>query len=500
MAVNNYQVVAFTETGLNEHFYTGELGFDTYNVFRLDRSAITSTAQRLGGVLIAVHESIPSRLIRSTDDIEQVYVLVGSGKKQMIVGCIYLPPNSPLEKYESVSNNLEAISQQFNNSGLCIMGDFNLPKATWVMEELCSAVNRPPNGYLAPAEIEKMQLISEICSLHNLFQLNNVQNINNVILDLVLCQSQFPITQPHIDETLLPLDNHHPPLLLNINMSKNHNRPSAQGDEYYYDFKSANFNDINEYLGYISWDNLFAGKTVEEMTTLFYEILYHIFDVFVPKKKNASSKFPKWFSQDLKSLTIQKKIAHKKYKVSKLPLDYQNFSNLRTQCNILSKQCFQNYITYTEASLQQNPKTFWSYTNSLYNSSKQPSNYTLNNKSASMGSQAAELFAEYFGSVYSNKSLLIPNQPSLSLHNLYNLIIPISDIYTELRNISPDKGPGPDMVHPLFLKNCCFVLSRPLHIIFNKSLHDGVFPDYCQVLWYQFINLVIQKMWLIIVL
>ena len=59
-----------------------------------------------------------------------------------------------------------------------------------------------------------------------------------------------------------------------------------------------------------------------------------------------------------------------------------------------------------------------------------------------MSPQAAELFAEYFGSVYTNNSLDMPELLSSGPHNLWNLTIVISDIYTELKYINPDKGFG----------------------------------------------------------
>ena len=48
-------------------------------------------------------------------------------------------------------------------------------------------------------------------------------------------------------------------------------------------------------------------------------------------------------------------------------------------------------------------------------------------------------------------------------------------------NININKGPGPDGIPPSVLKSCSFVLSRPLHIIFNKSLASGIFPDFWKV-------------------
>ena len=249
LTLTNYQIIAFTETGLSSNFLTAELGFDTYNVFRCDRSSTTSTAKCFGGVLIAVHQSIPARLIETNVDIEQIFVLIGSGNNQKILGCVYIPPNSPLDKYESFSTNLEDTSQRLDFPQFCIMGDFNLPKANWATEDVCSVAYRSEQGYLPPSEIGQIQHISEVCAYHNLFQLNHICNVNNVILDFILSHTLMPITQPDADE--LAADSNHPPLQYQMNLLHCSGNSEIHGNGYYYDFKSANFTDINNYLGSI---------------------------------------------------------------------------------------------------------------------------------------------------------------------------------------------------------------------------------------------------------
>lgn len=53
----------------------------------------------------------------------------------------------------------------------------------------------------------------------------------------------------------------------------------------------------------------------------------------------------------------------------------------------------------------------------------------------------------------------------------------ISEIFEHLCSLNPNKGPGPDGVPSALLKNCPFVMSRTLFIIFNESLRVGTFPE-----------------------
>jgi len=43
--------------------------------------------------------------------------------------------------------------------------------------------------------------------------------------------------------------------------------------------------------------------------------------------------------------------------------------------------------------------------------------------------------------------------------------------------LQKDKAQGPDNIHPAVFRNCADTLSKPLSMIFNKSLQEGIIPD-----------------------
>ena len=92
--------------------------------------------------------------------------------------------------------------------------------------------------------------------------------------------------------------------------------------------------------------------------------------------------------------------------------------------------------------------------------------------------QICVIFCAYFESVYIDKNINVQSKPSLNHICISNYVISISTIYEEMANIDITKGPGPDGIPPSVLKYCSFVLSRPLHVVFNKSLASGIFPDF----------------------
>ena len=91
-----------------------------------------------------------------------------------------------------------------------------------------------------------------------------------------------------------------------------------------------------------------------------------------------------------------------------------------------------------------------------------------------------ELFAAFFSSVYNPlpNSLNPPDhqppdmQPTLDVISVF-----LMDIYQALSGLDVGQRAGPDGIPNIFLKECKCALTKPLHILFNRSLSLGVFLD-----------------------
>lgn len=71
----NYVFIVLTETWLNDSFNNNELGMFNYNIYRRDRSLLTSNSNRGGGVIKAIRKDFQSFLIPSPNlSLEQLFV------------------------------------------------------------------------------------------------------------------------------------------------------------------------------------------------------------------------------------------------------------------------------------------------------------------------------------------------------------------------------------------------------------------------------------------
>ncbi|KAG5893574.1 hypothetical protein JTB14_028341 [Gonioctena quinquepunctata] len=116
------------------------------------------------------------------DNIEQVFISVKSKSKKIIVGSIYLPPKSDATLYESHSNSVDHILATHPEHELYLFGDYNLPTARWSNDEMGVCVESDINC--------ASHALCETFAFHNLFQINNIPNCHNTLLDLIFTNNR----------------------------------------------------------------------------------------------------------------------------------------------------------------------------------------------------------------------------------------------------------------------------------------------------------------------
>lgn len=180
-----YDIIALTETWLNDNFLNGEYFPSDYNVFRKDRQ----TGQtRGGGVLLAVRSNFTSREIKlpyHSFEIDQIGVCVDlfiqSFKMiHLYIFVSYIPPSSQNSLYEShIKNILEIANDKDENCYFVVVGDFNLPNINWKFSN--------DEKQMFPYNVVKDYEYNVIDSLSalNVYQINNISNSIGRILDLI---------------------------------------------------------------------------------------------------------------------------------------------------------------------------------------------------------------------------------------------------------------------------------------------------------------------------
>ena len=91
-------------------------------MYRRDRDS------RGGGVLLAIRDCIPSKLLPSPDNSEVITVQL-CVPKPVVFCAAYLPPHSPLAVAQSLFDHLSSVCS--GTMPVIAIGDYNLPGIDW---------------------------------------------------------------------------------------------------------------------------------------------------------------------------------------------------------------------------------------------------------------------------------------------------------------------------------------------------------------------------------
>ncbi|XP_063924454.1 uncharacterized protein LOC135138413 [Zophobas morio] len=436
------------------------------------RSTSTSSKSRGGGVLIAVLNTFQSEVIDydlySTR--EEIWVVIYiNGSNKMLLGAVYIPPDSNTAVYEEHASFVEHLTSDYNEDIVCIVGDYNLPGLEW-----CVA---PDGDGFVPLGVSKdvEQSVCDGFSYCSLSQLNNIKNDKGTVLDLVF--SNWSTTLVQQCEPLINPDVFHPALSIHFDIL---------GDDTLndplnicLDFRNAQYDRIIDNLFSYNWSILNEQSCINQTVELFYDFLYRLIDCYVASKLPHKISWPKWISDQSKCLIKQKKFAYKKFKISNLQSDYNIFVNLRKACKKSVLNDRELYIKKVENDVVNDSKSFWHFVNETKNDRHtMPSLLHLEDVQAAEGQDIANLFATFFQSNYSNLSATSDyvREPQGYLLDVSNFVITVEDIVNKIRTLNDKTSAGPDKIPVVFLKACAESLAYPLYVIFNKTIQLSQFP------------------------
>ena len=471
----DYGIICLTETSLISSIMDSEiLDLQRYAIFRRDRDYTTTGKSRGGGVLIGVQHHI-SVILRSdwSSSAEDLWITISlpHSKAKVHLCCAYFSPDN--HHASNINEFLQRLTEIRNNhpdDNFLLVGDYNFPKILWSLSE-------PGHGLLPSnsTDILTCNLIDTMSFL-NLTQYNSQVNKLGRTLDLVLSDMTCKVKSA---VPLVPIDEYHPALLVDIPIANKQLRPNARSMKLY---GKADYETINNDLAATDWSSVLSNCGMELATERFYSILNRVIDAHVPSKKTTVSNYPSWYDTSLIKIIKEKRKYHRKWKSSANLAHYETFSLLRSRQKRVCKSLFEAYIRKSEECIKENSKFFWRYVKSKRSSPGIPQMMYLNDTKAKTGIEICELFSEYFQSVYENPSMpsayrpLSDPLPQRSV-DINTISFNEETTYKYLKNIDQNKSSGSDNIHPFFVSNCALTLARPLTLLFKMSLKEGLFPD-----------------------
>ncbi|CAH2098975.1 unnamed protein product [Euphydryas editha] len=341
-----------------------------------------------------------------------------------------------------------------HHSPVFIVGDFNLSNILWT-----------------PDSNDSDLLPKQFC--------NNVDN-------LVLANSSKWIKVSKADDALLPIDHHHPPLNININLRTHCDNYIRSSRAPFLNFFLCDFDGISSELDDIDWLSAFNNSSsVDEKVDILYQKIMPIIYKYTPMRKPRDSHYPIWFSVPLLRALREKAKYHCKSKKFNNSMDKYSYEILRERCAVMIKDCYKKFKKRVSECIYNDPSYFWTFFKQQRKNSANfiPNEMFLKDFVAKGGKSICNAFVKHFESIYTCprdcQSEDYPTPPPV--HEISNIPFSVcrlseEEVFNHLSNLDPCKGAGPDLLAPLFLKKCARQLARPLTLIYNHSLYSGVFP------------------------
>lgn len=479
----DFEVIVLTETWLNDEIHSAQLFGDKYTVYRQDRSLLRTGKSRGGGVLIAVINSLASSRnpVQLDDEIEQLWVTIETIERKVHVGVVYMSPELAgdpsvmarfVESAERVVCSLGISDQQL------LFGDFNQPTLDWCKS---SGNFLYPNPHSSVFTSSCITLIDGL-SVLGLKQVNSITNNNGRILDLLFVNEDLEFFCELFEplEPLARVDLHHPPFVTALRCLP-FIRFEECDDVIEFDFKRADFDALNAAFLSTDWRLVYEATNINEATNSFINILINIFRIHIPAPRPRQK--PPWTNRTLRKLKRERAAALRKYSFSRNFITKMKFKTASARYKSYNRVCYTRYIQRIQTNLKHNPKQFWSFIKEKRNEKGLPSTMFLGDQVADCHSGICDLFANQFGSVFSD-NYVEDHQTEAALKD-----IPVNtldfrignftaiDIKNAIQNIKCSSAAGPDSIPTLILKRCSDSLCEPLRFLCNESLNQCVFPE-----------------------
>ena len=423
-----------------------------FSVFRKDRDS------RGGGVLLAFSESLAARQLTSPDSLEILAVEILT-PKPIIISLVYIPPPPTISYLSLLFDYLASVAV---NKDLVLLGDFNSPDIDW--PSLSS--DSHPSLMLCDFAFDNslLQLVHE--STHE----------KGNILDLVFTSCPAYISNIEVHSNIYPLlvsSDHYP-----ITFSFACNLPHPVS----YSFPSFNFSKgdymaMNDFLLDYDWSTFFMSSDIEGLWCTIKSLISKSCHRFIPLTR--SSCYPKWFNS---------KIRHELHKVHSLHRraeHQQNPAGVRLTLSMAEKD-LQKHILEARASYEtdlvnkfafKNNSGIYKHIRRTLGSFSVPTVMFLDQLTAKSDCDKAELFSNFFHSVFNSPSVF-PDHSTFPTPSdpLNNLSFSVSDVYEYLASLNMHKASGCDDIPAYLLKSCAISLCKPMHHLFYQCLVQSYLP------------------------
>ena len=442
--------------------------YQIINDLRCDRS--DTDLGRGGGLIVYVKNSVKVTPIKcdivfnqyivfklcsvkrqSNDDLTAGVSLYSDSRENLTVILFYRSPNSSEEN----TNNLIELFNRFNNNVL-ILGDLNLPKIDW--ESGSSDL--------------KGRKVLECVDSNGLYQLVNFPtHTAGNILDVVITDDHNLVHNVRAGGNIGNSD--HTSLIIDLFLD---HTPQG-GDIRTRDWQNGDTDGLYHYLDSTDWDMQLGNCTGTEVWSKLDNIVKYGLDTYVPFTLRKRTSRPHWLNKNCKRAINAKQRLFKNYLKNKTHANFEMYKKAEKHCNNTVRNAKKRFER--KLASNNNKKGFSSYVKSRTKAKEAIGPLNINGSLVHDEELICQELNNFFGSVFTRENTdSLPNFDDVSGGNsIDDLLITPDMIKKEISLLKPSMSSGPGEYTNRFLKEYGVVLAKPLSILFNKVLGEGIAPE-----------------------
>jgi hypothetical protein len=432
-----------------------------------------------GGVALYLQDQIElSYKLRpdlSSDDLsESLFIQVAIKKrKDMIIGVIYKPPDSDVDKYTA---NIELLLKKLTKeSRPCfLLGDYNI--------NLLKHTNHSPTKHFLDTILA-----------YGFYPLINkptrITTYSTTLIDNILTNIHDTELKPII--WTVDISDHLPVSVILLADSKS-NKSNIKRTITKRDFSTKNLNKFKDDLRNYDWSVLDNTSNTNTMYTLFTSIVQNIYNSAFPihnKTLRLDECHKPWITSAIKKSIKHKNSLYRLFLTNRTHQAETTYKSYRNKLTTILRKSERMYYIKKLENVKDNLLKTWKVLNRIIarksNDNSNISEITYNNQTLTDKNDIVDKFNTFFANVGPDLASKIPASKDsfknyLKSPNKNSIFLEPTDqhevkqIICLLKNSNSKRHDG---LSTVTIKNCSDELARPLSMVFNRSMNDGIVPD-----------------------
>lgn len=426
--------------------------------------------------MIYVNSSLESATVNIGQEYKDaIWVSVKGSKarEKILVGCIYRSgtPTTAIPNDDNMHTLIRKATDLTGYHTKIIAGDFNLNKISWDPDPII-----PDNLHIDSPEFKFINCIRDTFLHQHITEPTRFRQDQRPTLDDLIFSSEENDVENVIYNPSIGLSDH---IMLQCKIKTKLKTPISKRVMYKYD--KGDYRKMAAILN-IDWDNEFRDCNTQEAMDRLDRRYKAAEEECIPKAtiNNPNDRIkPSWLNNHALRQVKRKHSAWIRWLNTKNGEDYLRYIARRNEATHASKQARKEFEQKLAKECRGNSKGVWKYIKSRKKNAGIPNLKKRDNTFTNTAQEIAEELNQQYYSVFTEEDTSnIPNIPSKHLETtpLQSFSITEEDVTKALKNLKTDKSPGIDGMHPRPLKELAEVLSKPVTMIFQKSLNTGQLP------------------------